>query len=62
MLPYPLFYGACRPSVCLITETISFFLTVTREDPSEERFGVGEDTATLPSAGLHFGKGCFLEG
>ena len=38
------------------------FLTVRREDPSDERFGVGEDSATLPSAGLHFVEGRFPEG
>lgn len=35
------------------------FLTVAREDPSEERFGVGEDAVTLPSADLDFVSGCF---
>ena len=38
------------------------FLTVTREDPSEERFGVFEDTVTLSLADLDFVNGCFPEG
>ena len=38
------------------------FLTVRREDPSEERFGVGEDTVMLSSADLDFANGCFSEG
>lgn len=37
------------------------FLTVAREDPSEERFGIGEDTVTLPSADFDFVNGCFPE-
>lgn len=37
------------------------FLTVAREDPSEERFGVGEDTVALPSVDFDFVNGCFPE-